>query len=109
MAKTGVYHSVSLPKRYNQKQLPSVEIVDLKKEIRNGTFDPFGGYMEDQHGNVRCQEDEFLSTKQIINMDWLLDNVVGYIPDIQRFSEASRLLMQTEGMKINNNTKKQEK
>lgn len=81
----------------------------MKKEIRNGTFDPFGGYMEDQHGNVRCQEDEFLSTKQIINMDWLLDNVVGYIPDIQRFSEASRLLMQTEGMKINNNTKKQEK
>ena len=36
LAKTGVYHSVSLLKRYNQKQLPTVEIVDLKQEIRNG-------------------------------------------------------------------------
>lgn len=79
----------------------------MKKEIRSGMFDPFGGYMVDQQGNVRCEEDGYLSTNQIINMDWLIDNVLGYIPDITRFTEASRQLMQTEGMTIQ--MKKQEK
>ena len=35
-AQTGVYHLFTLSRRYNRQKLPSVEIVDLKEELRGG-------------------------------------------------------------------------
>lgn len=39
LAKTGVYEFYSLRHRYNGKSLPSVDIVDMKQEIRRGNPD----------------------------------------------------------------------
>ena len=35
-AETGVYSYFSLPNRFNERELPEVQIVDMKKELRNG-------------------------------------------------------------------------
>ncbi len=35
-ARTGRYHYFMMPERYNEKQLPDVRIVDMKRELRNG-------------------------------------------------------------------------
>lgn len=36
LARTGVYHMVSLTRRYNERALPGVYITDLKEELRRG-------------------------------------------------------------------------
>ncbi len=35
-AETGVYSYFTLPNRYNERELPEVQIVDMKKELRSG-------------------------------------------------------------------------
>ncbi len=35
-AETGVYSYFTLPKRFNERELPEVQIVDMKKELRRG-------------------------------------------------------------------------
>ena len=40
-AKTGVYRLYTLPNRYNGRELPSVEIVDMRQEIENGNDSAF--------------------------------------------------------------------
>lgn len=72
----------------------------MKKAIRIGEFDPFGGYILDQSGKVRCEEDGDLSTKQIVNMDWLIDNVVGTVPKVWEFNEEAHPLIMQEGMTL---------
>lgn len=35
-AREGIYHLFTLPSRYNRRQLPPVELVDMKEELRQG-------------------------------------------------------------------------
>lgn len=40
-AQKGVYHLLTLPKRMNNKPLPSVELIDMREEIRDGNRSMF--------------------------------------------------------------------
>lgn len=85
------------------KTLPAdtVRLVEfMKKMIRTGQFDPFGGQMIDQQGTVRCREDEDLSTEDRVNMDWLLDNVEGTLPVVWEFEDRALPLVQQEDMTL---------
>ena len=72
----------------------------IKKMIIRGEFDPFYGLIVDQQGRVRCQEDEGLSTRDRMNMDWLVDNVIGEIPEVWAFKEEAQPLLLQEGMTL---------
>jgi len=52
----------------------------FKELIKEGKFDPFTGPIYDQKGNLRVKAGEKLSDKELLEMNWFVDNVVGEIP-----------------------------
>ena len=69
----------------------------LTESICSGLFSPFSGPMCTQAGKVIDPEGEGLSLEEIINMDWLLDNVVGYIPKPEQLSEEGKATVESAG------------
>ncbi len=83
------------------KNLPSgsrwlIEL--LKGEIAAERCHPFSGSLRDQNGNLKNQEGSILSPKEIITMDWLLDNVEGEIPCAEKLVEAARAMVELQGV-----------
>lgn len=72
----------------------------LKSSIRAGTFHPFDGLIYSQNGIIRCEAGRSLTPEEIITMDWLAENVVGRIPDIEELMEDARKLVQLQGLKV---------
>lgn len=71
----------------------------LKNSIRSGSFQPFSGVIYSQDKELRCSEQESLTPEEIITMDWLVDNVVGQIPEFKELTEEARTLVQLQGIK----------
>ncbi len=78
----------------------------LKNSIRAGAFHPFDGPIYAQEGVLRCKEGESLSPDEIITMDWLAENVMGKIPELEELTEEAQTLMQLQGIKADENTDK---
>lgn len=66
-----------------------------KKAIERRHTGPFDGYVKDQNGTLRAQEDGYISTNDIVTMDWLLDNVVGEIPSAEKLTLAAQNLIKS--------------
>lgn len=62
----------------------------LRDGICAGSCDPFRGPLFAQGGVQMAGEDQGLSPEQIINMDWLAENVVGSIPAYHELDDAAR-------------------
>lgn len=71
----------------------------LRQEIADGRFRPFDGPVYDQHGELRIQEGEVLTPLQILQMDWLVENVDGEIPTIDRLTPQAQELVKIQGVK----------
>ena len=67
-----------------------------RRAITNRSIGPFDGYIRDQAGRVRAQEDGYISTRDIVTMDWLADNVDGKIPTPQELSEQAQKLIHSD-------------
>ena len=60
-AKTGKYHYFELSERYNEKDLPSVDIVDMKSELRRGNGGDISSFLrEELRKNIECGEQSIL-------------------------------------------------
>lgn len=66
-----------------------------KKAIQRRTTGPFDGYIKDQSGQIRAQEDGYITTNDIVTMDWLADNVVGEIPSAEKLTQAAQNLIKS--------------
>ncbi len=66
-----------------------------KKAIERRHAGPFDGYVKDQNGMLRAQEDGYISTNDIVTMDWLLDNIVGEIPSAEKLTQAAQNLIKS--------------
>ena len=55
------------------------EFVD-GSSIRNYDFNPFDGILHSQDGLVSKDANHHLTSKEIISIDWLADNIIGRIP-----------------------------
>ena len=68
----------------------------LKEGISNGSIQIFHGNIRDQKGCLRIDNDTWLSPEDLMQMNWLCDNVVGRIPGYNELlamsKETSRLL-----------------
>lgn len=62
----------------------------LQNEICTGSCRPFRGPLYSQGGRKIIGKDETLSTQQIMDMDWLADNVVGAIPTYGELDEGAK-------------------
>lgn len=74
----------------------------LKSSIRSGEFAVFAGKISAQNGVEIGAEgnDRGLGPEEIITMDWLLDNVVGRIPDVSEFLEEVQPMIRAQSAKI---------
>ena len=52
-----------------------------KEEIVAGEFDVFMGPIKDQDGEIRIEEGEIMPDEDKLAFDWLVEGVVGFIPE----------------------------
>lgn len=72
----------------------------LKNSIRAGAFHPFDGPIYAQGGVLQCEKGVTLGPDEIITMDWLAENVVGKIPELEELTEEARALVEFQGFKV---------
>ena len=72
----------------------------LKSSIRAGAFHPFDGPIYAQGGIVQCEKGKSLGPEEIITMDWLAENVIGKIPDLEELTQEARTLVEFQGIKV---------
>ena len=75
----------------------------LKSSIRAGAFHPFDGPLYAQGGVLKCEKGQSLDADDIITMDWLAENVVGKIPELDELTEEARKLVEFLGIKVDEN------
>lgn len=81
-------------------------LVDLLHErIRAGAFLPFVGPILDQDGSVRVEPDMALTPQEIIRMDYLAQNVIGRIPEIDELTDVAKVIVSLQGVSAANPTK----
>lgn len=61
----------------------------LKKTIMNGEFNLFSGVLYSQTGIVQPDPNHILTPDELINMDWLAENVIGHIPTKEELLESA--------------------
>ncbi len=87
-----VIYSQSLP--IGTKRLTEL----LKKTIRMEEFNLFSGILYSQEGMVQGDPDRTLSAQEIINMDWLAENVIGVIPSPEKLQETAQPVVAQQGL-----------
>ena len=70
----------------------------FREQLREGSFSPFEGELRDQTGTLRCDADRRLTPAEILCMDYLADNIIGTIPDIDDLIETARPLVKLQGL-----------
>lgn len=70
----------------------------LRRCIVDGSLSPFDGPVYDQAGEPRIAEGEILTPHQILMMDWLVENVDGEIPKIERLTPTAQELVKIQGV-----------
>ncbi len=77
----------------------TTRLTDLLKEtICRGDFNPFSGVLYSQTGVVQTDPDKILTPEEIIEMDWLAENVNGFIPKMDDLIDKAKPLVSLQGI-----------
>jgi len=83
----------------NNLPVETAKLIDLmKRAISSGVFHPFAGPITDQNGQLRCEDKDFIKPEEIMTMNWLVDNVVGTIPNIDDLIDEAKPVVQLRGL-----------
>ncbi len=78
---------------------PTRQLVDLLKQlICSGQLDPFDGEIIAQDGTIMSKANERMHPEEIVKMDWLVDNVIGFIPTAEQLTEQAQPVVQMQGV-----------
>jgi len=72
----------------------------MKKSLTSDVCNPFDGELRSQDGIIKTADSPRLTNEEIINMNWLNDNVVGSIPKFEELTEAAQETVKANGMPI---------
>ena len=61
----------------------------LKSTMASGKFNPFSGVLYSQNGIAQPDPNYSLTPEEIVNMDWLAENVIGYIPTKEELIDSA--------------------
>lgn len=87
-----VIYSQSLP-------VGTRQLVDLlRRAIRSEILNPFSGILYSQNGIVQGDPDKTLSASDVMNMDWLSENVIGIIPPLEELTETAKPVVEQQGL-----------
>ena len=78
--------------------LKLIEVV--KKHIINNDFHIFSGDLYDQAHVLRNESSHIMSANEIMNMNWLVDNVVGTIPKMEDLDEEAKDVVEMQGFEV---------
>ena len=73
----------------------------LKDNICSHNFNPFDGILYSQDGMVHDSIGNSMGPEEIIKMDWLAENVVGFIPGMEDLAEHAKPLVEKQGVITN--------
>ena len=62
----------------------------VRESIRNGSFQIFQGPLYDQSGQQKASKGQIFTPEQIINMEWLNENLVGSIPTLEQLDQTGK-------------------
>jgi hypothetical protein len=69
----------------------------LKRELCEGKLDPFARKILDQQGNLRNDGTATFSPVELMNMDWLCENVEGSLPKFDEVLPMAKPMMELLG------------
>ena len=72
----------------------------IQKTITADLCNPFDGELRSQNGLIKPSGSPRLSNEEIINMNWLNDNVIGSIPGFDELTEKAQQTVRANGMPI---------
>ncbi len=58
-----------------------LKVIYYQKEIEKGNYKVFQGPIRDQKGNIRVKQGQTLTDKELLEMFWFVEGVIGTIPD----------------------------
>lgn len=73
----------------------------LKNDITQREIVPFYGEIYDQNGELRNKDEKEMQPRDIMNMDWLVDNIVGNIPSMEHFIDNAKTVVELKGVEEN--------
>lgn len=79
-------------------------IAFLKQSIKAGIFHPFDFDIYSRDGVCRCNADYKLSPKEIVTMDWFVENVIGSAPKLEELTEEAQELVKLQGISLKDKT-----
>ncbi len=71
----------------------------LRSGIKNMDLSPLTGPIFSKDGVLRCADGSTISPQEAVNIDWLADNIEGYIPGIDEIREDAVELVRVQGIK----------
>lgn len=71
----------------------------LREGITKDMFGPFDGELRSQDGCIKRRNDPPLSSMDIINMDWLNENIIGEIPETSVLNDEAKATVRVSGVK----------
>ena len=98
-----IYQCDTIP--YETLKLVSI----MRKGMTADVLNPFDGELRSQDGVIKDALSPKLDNEQIINMNWLCDNVVGSIPTFDELTESAQKTVLANGMPIISTAEKPEK
>ena len=70
----------------------------LQQDLKNGTIDPFCRRITAQDGSIKNTGDAHFSPETLLRMDWLCENVNGYIPEFEELVPFARSTVRQLGV-----------
>lgn len=70
----------------------------LKQTISSGQFNLFSGALYSQTGMVQGEDAGALTPEQVMGMDWLAENVIGEIPEIEELTDQAKPVISQQGL-----------
>ncbi len=75
----------------------------IKNLIHEKQLSPFEGRIVAQDGAVKNEDKEKMTPEEIVKMDWLVENVVGDIPEIEELYDSAKSIVELKGVTEKNN------
>ncbi len=71
----------------------------LRQGLQQGTVDPFRRLIRSQDGAVKNDGSRAFTAEELLHMDWLCENVRGFIPTYDQIQPYARSIVQTLGIR----------
>ena len=70
----------------------------LKTTMMNGEFNPFSGVLYSQNGIIQSDPERVLTPDEMVEMDWLAENIIGHIPSKEELLESALPVYMQQGI-----------